>query len=140
MQGFCCRFFPANTQSCPTEGTVCVLRSSNYVNRTQNRLEKGSTALLRISTLILLIKKRKLLHLLMVYFCVYHPTALTTVFLMTLSNMIGPSFLNCQASIIPWTNSVALILALAIKCAQRYVPSSRGKDKCPFSNLVSGLI
>lgn len=47
---------------------------------------------------------------------------LMTVFLMTLLNMIGPSSLNCQASIIPWMNSAALILVLAIKCAQRSEP------------------
>lgn len=70
---------------------------------------------------------------------VYLSTALTTAFLTTLSNMIGPSFLNCQASIIPWTNSVALILALAIKCAQRYVQGSHCNNKRSFSQLVSGL-
>jgi len=74
------------------------------------------------------------------FFSLYLSTALMTVFLTTLSNMIGPSFLNCQASIIPWTNSAALILALAIKCAQRYVQGSHCKDKRSFSKLVSGVI
>lgn len=73
------------------------------------------------------------------FFSVYLSTALMTVFLTTLSNTIGPSFLSCQASIIPWTNSAALILALAIKCAQRYVQGSHCNDKRSFNQLVSGL-
>lgn len=90
------------------------------------------------NTWILLIKKVIIIFL--QFFSVHLSTAPMTVFSMTLSNTIGPSFLSCQASIIPWMNSAALILVLAIKCAQRYVQGSHCEDKHSFSKLVFGLM
>lgn len=79
VEGFCCRIFHPMLShialgSIPTEGTVCALGSNKYVNRTEIRLEKWSITLLRISALILLIKKKptKKLHYIFswFFFCV----------------------------------------------------------------------
>lgn len=134
IQGFC-RIFSSSAQSHFTEQYSregAVSASGN-----NNRFEKMNIVTILTSQneeFDCIEKKKQLLHFLTI-FSVHLSTALTTVFLTILLNMIGPSSLNCQASIIPWMNSAALILVLAIKCAQRYVQGSHCKDKHSFQQV-----